>query len=252
MAILYAVEAGVAHVTIDRPGKLNALTLDMYQALGGAFRRAQADPDVRVVVLTGSGERAFCVGADLAESIPALAENRFDISEWDGAHIKQDGFYKPVVAAINGLCMGGGFEIMLAADIRVAADHAEFALPEAALGIVPAGGTLVRLTRQIAFAHAMELMLTGERFRAARLAEMGLLNRVVPGADLEDAAMSYARSIAGKGQVAVEVIKRAALTLGHLPYAEAFRQEAALGQFAFTSPEAREGLRNFIHRKRTP
>jgi enoyl-CoA hydratase len=252
MGILYAVDAGVAHVTIDRPEKLNALTLEMYQGLGDAFRRAQADPAVRVILLTGSGERAFCVGADLTESIPALAENRFDISEWDGAHIKQDDFYKPVVAAINGLCLGGGFEIMLAADIRVAADHAEFALPEAALGIVPAGGTLVRLTRQIAFVHAMELMLTGQRFGAARLAEIGLLNRVVPGAELKDAALSYAQAIAAKGSVAVEVIKRAALTLGHLPFAEAFRQEAALGQTAFTSPEAKEGLRNFIHRKRTP
>jgi len=249
MSILYEVVDGVAHVRIHRPDKLNALTLAMYQELGQAFALAQADPAARVVLLTGSGDKAFCVGADLTESIPALAEGRFDISEWDGAHIKQDGFYKPVVAAINGLCMGGGFEIMLAADIRVAADHAEFAFPEASMGFVPAGGTLVRLTRQIPFALAMELMLTSERFKAARLAEMGLLNRVVPAAQLQDVALAYARSIAGKGRVAVEVIKRAALTLGHLPFGEAFRHEARLGQTAFTSPEAKEGLRRFIDRK---
>jgi enoyl-CoA hydratase len=251
MSILYEVDAGIARVRFNRPEKLNALTLAMYEELGEAFKRAQADPDVRVILLSGSG-KAFCVGADLTESIPALAEGRFDISEWDGAHIKQDGFHKPVVAAINGLCMGGGFEIMLAADIRVAADIAEFALPEASMGFVPAGGTLVRLTRQIAFAHAMEIMLTGERFKAARLAEMGLLNRVVPAEQLEETALSYARSIAAKGRVATEVIKRAALTLGHLPLGEAFRQEAQLGQTAFTSPEAKEGLRRFIARKRTP
>jgi enoyl-CoA hydratase/dehydration protein DpgD len=251
MGILYDVRGAVAEVRLDRPEKLNALTLTMYDELGAAFARAQADPQVRAILLTGSGERAFCVGADLTESIPALAEGRFDISQWDGAHLKQDGFHKPVVAAINGLCMGGGFEIMLAADIRVAAEHAEFALPESSMGFVPAGGTLVRLTRQIPFAFAMELMLTGERFPAARVAEMGLLNRVVPAAQLRDTAQAYAQAIAAKGRVAVEVIKRAALTLGHLPLAEAFRQEARLGQTAFTSPEAREGLRRFVDRKRT-
>src|SRR6185437_12339693 len=114
------------------------------------------------------------------------------------AHLKQPGFYKPVVAAINGLCMGGGFEIMLAADIRVAADTAVFALPEVSLGMTPAGGTLVRLVRQIPFAFAMELMLTAERFTASRLLEMGVLNRVVPSDDVEAVALAYAHGIAQK------------------------------------------------------
>ncbi len=248
MAIDYEVRDGIATVRIARPEKLNALTLAMYDELSQAFVRAQADADVRVVLLCGSGERAFCVGADLTESIPALAEGRFDISEWDGAHLKQNGFYKPVVAAIHGLCLGGGFEIMLAADIRVASDTAVFAFPEASMGFTPAGGTLVRLTRQIPFAFAMELMLTAERFPAKRLAEMGLLNRVVPPAELEAVALAYARGIAAKGAVAVSVIKEAALTLGHLPFDKAFRQEAVLGQRAFTSPEAKEGLRRFLAR----
>lgn len=251
MGIAYQVEGAIARVRFDRPEKLNAMTLAMYDELGAAFRRAQADSTVRVIVLTGSGERAFCAGADLTESIPALAEGRFDISQWDAAHLKQDGFDKPVVAAVNGLCMGAGFEIMLAADIRVAAEHAQFALPEASMGFVPAGGTLVRLVRQVPFAYAMELMLTSGRFGAARLAEMGLINRVVPAAQLQETALAYARGIAAQGRVAVQVIKRAALTLGHLPLAEAFRQEALLGQTAFTSPEAREGLQRFIDRKKT-
>lgn len=249
MAIRYEMAEGIARITIDRPDKLNALTLSMYDELGTAFQRAHDDSGVRVILLCGNGTRAFCVGADLEESIPALAEGRFDISAWDGAHVKQDAFYKPIVAAINGLCLGGGFEIMLAADIRVAADTAEFAFPEAAMGFVPAGGTLVRLTRQIAFAHAMELMLTSRRFSARRLAEMGLINQVVPAAELDEAAMAYARSIAQKGVVAVRVIKQAALTLGHLPFGEAFRQEAKLGQEAFTSDEAKAGLRRFIERR---
>ncbi len=251
MAISYAVDDdGIAHVRFDRPEKLNALTLAMYEQLAEAFVRANDDPQVRVVVLGGNGERAFCVGADLSESIPALAEGRFDISEWDGAHLKQAGFYKPVVAAINGLCMGGGFEIMLAADIRIASETSVFALPEASLGFTPAGGTLVRLVRQIPYALAMELMLTAERFTARRLAEMGLLNRVVPADELEAVALSFARGIARKGRVAVSVIKEAALTLAHMPFDEAFRREAVLGQRAFTSDEARDGLRRFLSRDR--
>ncbi len=248
MAIDYEVRDRIAHVRFNRPEKLNALTLAMYEQLAEAFARANDDPEVRVVLLTGAGSRAFCVGADLTESIPALAEGRFDISEWDGAHIKQPGFYKPVVAAINGLCMGGGFEIMLAADIRVAAEDAVFALPEASLGFVPAGGTLVRLARQIPHAFAMELMMTAERFPASRLAEMGLLNRVVPAAELPQAALAYAEGIARKGRVALSVIKEAASTLGHLSLQEAFAREAQLGQRAFTCEEAKAGLQRFLAR----
>ncbi|NYT79718.1 enoyl-CoA hydratase/isomerase family protein [Alcaligenaceae bacterium] len=248
MSISYAVREQIAHITLNRPEKLNALTLAMYEDLAQAFACANEDVDVNVILLTGSGDRAFCVGADLTESIPALAQGRFDISEWDGAHLKQPGFYKPVVAAINGMCMGGGFEIMLAADIRVAADTAVFALPEASLGFTPAGGTLVRLTRQIPYAYAMELMMTAERFPAGRLAEMGVLNRVVSADDLAQVALDYAKGIAQKGKVAISVIKEAALTLGHLSYQDAFACEAVLGQRAFTCEEAKAGLQRFLAR----
>ena len=252
MSISYEIRDAIAHIRFNRPEKLNALTLAMYEALGEAFCRANEAAEVRAILLSGNGDRAFCVGADLGESIPALAEGRFDISEWDGAHLKQAGFYKPVISAINGLCLGGGFEIMLATDIRIAADTAVFALPEASLGFVPAGGTLVRLVRQIPYALAMELMLTAERFSAARLAEIGLINRVVPYDQLESVALEYAQAIAAKGQVAVSVIKEAALTLSHLPLDEAFRQEATLGQRAFTCDEAQQGLQRFMSRSRTP
>ncbi|MFT4255776.1 MAG: enoyl-CoA hydratase/isomerase family protein [Pseudoxanthomonas sp.] len=248
MGIAYEVSDGIALVRFDRPEKLNALTLAMYRELGDAFIAARDDARVRVVVLTGSGERAFCVGADLTESIPALAEGRFDISEWDDAHLKNLGLHKPVLCAINGLCMGGGFEIMLGTDIRLAAEDAVFALPEASLGIVPAGGTLVRLARQIPYVHAMEIMLGAGRFTAAELLAKGLLNAVVPAAELMPRTFALAERIKALSPTALAVIKESVQRLYDLPLAEAFAEEARLGQRAFTSADARKGLQAFAQR----
>jgi enoyl-CoA hydratase/carnithine racemase len=251
MGITYAVSDGIAMIRFDRPAKLNALTLAMYRDLGDAFIAARDDKSVRVVILTGSGERAFCVGADLGESIPALMDKRFDISEWDDAHLKNLRLYKPILCAINGLCLGGGFEIMLGTDIRIAAEIATFALPEPSLGIVPAGGTLVRLVRQIPYAHAMELLLTANTFTAHELLSMGLINRVVPSSELMTQTLAIAERLKTLSPSAIAVIKESVNRLTQLPEAEAFAEEARLGQRAFTSEDARRGLAAFA-RKQTP
>lgn len=207
MAIDYRKYGAVATIRLNRPEKLNAMTLAMYQDLGNAFIEANRDEGVNVVVLTGAGDRAFCVGADLTESIPALADGRFDISEWDPAHLKVDGFHKPVISAIKGLCIGAGFEIMLATDIRIAAEDAQFQLPEPVHGFVPAGGTLVRLVRQIAYAHAMEIMLTTERFTASDMLTRGVVNRIVAADQVEPAAQELAERIAKLSTSALQTIK---------------------------------------------
>jgi enoyl-CoA hydratase len=238
-------DGAVATVRFARPEKLNALTLAMYDDLGRAFAEIDRDDRIHAVVLAGAGDRAFCVGADLSESIPALASGRFDISAWDPAHLKTGGFYKPIVSAVRGLCMGGGFEIMLATDIRIASEDAVFQFPEVNHGFVPAGGTLVRLTRQIAYAHAMEIMLTGRRFTAAELLSRGVLNQVVPDDRVETTAAALAAEIAQKSPLAVQTIKEAALTLYDLSTAEAFAREAALGQRTFTSDHAKQTLKRF-------
>ena len=248
MAIDYRKDGAVATIRINRPEKLNALSITMYEDLGRAFTEAGRDDGVHAVVLAGAGERAFCVGADLTESIQALAEGRFDISEWDPAHLKIEGFYKPVVSAVRGLCLGGGFELMLATDIRIAARDAQFQLPEAGHGFVPAGGTLVRLVRQIGYAHAMEVMLTGERFTAADMQMRGVVNRVVESGQVEATAIELAERIASFSPTAVQTIKEAALTLQHLPLKDAFHREAALGQRTFTSDDAQRGLAAFANR----
>lgn len=248
MAIDYRKYGAVATIRLNRPEKLNAMTLAMYQDLGNAFIEANRDEGVNVVVLTGAGDRAFCVGADLTESIPALADGRFDISEWDPAHLKVDGFHKPVISAIKGLCIGAGFEIMLATDIRIAAEDAQFQLPEPVHGFVPAGGTLVRLVRQIAYAHAMEIMLTTERFTASDMLTRGVVNRIVAADQVEPAAQELAERIAKLSTSALQTIKEAVLTLQHLPLKEAFAQEAILGQRTFMSDDARRGLAAFATR----
>ncbi|MEU5702180.1 enoyl-CoA hydratase/isomerase family protein [Streptomyces aurantiacus] len=242
-------DGDVAIIRFDRADKLNALTLAMYDELGEAFAEVRDDDAYAVAVLTGSGERAFCVGADLTESIPALAEGRFDISHWDAAHQKHTRLFKPVIAAVNGLCLGGGFEIMLSTDIRIATESAEFALPESGVGVVPAGGTLTRLTRQIPYAWAMELMLQGDRISATQALRYGLLNEVVPAHDLMEAALERAHRLAGRSGSALATIKEAVLRLGDLPQDQAFHSEALYGQKAFTSSDAREGLSAFAERR---
>lgn len=248
MAIDMKRDGAVATIRISRPDKLNALSLAMYQDLGKAFVEAAADDTIRSVVLAGAGERAFCVGADLTESIPALASDRFDISEWDPAHLKNVPLYKPVVCAIRGLCIGGGFEIMLATDIRIASNESVFQLPEPVHGFVPAGGTLVRLIRQIGHAHAMEILLTAQRFSSSEMLAKGVLNRVLPAAEVEPAAMELAERMAALSPSAIQTIKQAVLTLQDLPYREAFAAEAELGQRTFTSEDARRGLAAFATR----
>ncbi|WP_395109488.1 enoyl-CoA hydratase/isomerase family protein [Actinomadura sp. SCN-SB] len=242
-------DGAVGIIRFDRPGKLNALTLAMYEELGAAFAEVRGDDSIAVAILTGSGDRAFCVGADLTESIPALAQGRFDISEWDAAHQKHTTLFKPVIAAINGLCLGGGFEIMLSTDIRIAADTAEFGLPESGVGVVPAGGTLTRLTRQIPYAWAMELMLQGDRISAAQALRYGLLNEVVPAPALLESALDRAHRLVARSGTALGIIKEAVLRLGDLPQDQAFHSEALYGQKAFTSPDAREGIAAFTQRR---
>ncbi|MQA02387.1 MAG: enoyl-CoA hydratase/isomerase family protein [Streptosporangiales bacterium] len=249
MGVTLERQGPVAVIRFDRPDKLNALTLAMYDELADAFAEVRDDAATAAAVLTGNGDRAFCVGADLQESIPALAEGRFDISRWDGAHQKHTTLFKPVIGAVNGLCLGGGFEILLSTDLRVAAEQAEFQLPEPGVGVVPAGGTLVRLTRQIPYAWAMQLLLLSDRITAAEALRFGLLNAVVPAEELLPTAMEWADRMARLSGTALSTVKEAVLKLGDLPQDQAFHSEASYGQRAFTSEDAREGLAAFALRR---
>ena len=248
MGIDVSRDGKVATVTINRPEKLNALSIAMYEDLGRAFNELRDDEAIDVIILTGAGPKSFCVGADLTEVVPALARDEARISDWDDAHIKGVPIYKPVIAAVNGLCFGGGVEMMLATDIRVVATNAVFGLPEPRHGIVPAGGTLVRLVRQIGYAQAMEILLTGDSFSPEHFYRVGIVNQIVAPDQLMDAAREWARRLMANSAQALRTIKEAALTLQNLSFKDAFAQEALLGRRTFLSADARNGLAAFASR----
>ncbi|MEU2718193.1 enoyl-CoA hydratase/isomerase family protein [Streptomyces sp. NPDC007205] len=245
MAVELTVQDSIADIVLNRPDKRNAMTQAMYHQLADAFAYVRDDEAIRVAVLRGSTPEAFCAGADLTEAAPGLTEGHFDISEWDGAHLKNMNLFKPVIAAVDGYCLGGGLEIMLGTDIRIAASTAVFGLPEAGVGLVPAGGTLTRLVRQIPYAHAMDLLLTGRRIDAAEAYAIGLISTVVDPADLVATAHNKAAALAQLSQQSLRVIKESVLRLSDLPLSAALHAEAVYGQKAFLGKEAAEGLAAF-------
>lgn len=195
-------------IVINRPEAANSIDLETGEQLAAAFDELQEDPEVRAVVLTGAGERAFCAGMDLKAVQAGLADRINGVSGGFGGLVRRADFRHPVVAAVNGTAVGGGFELMLACDIVVAAEEALFGLPEVRQGLMAASGGLVRLTKRIPAPVALELALTGERIDAGRAYELGLVNRVVPRSAVLEEAMSLAVKVAGNAPVAVRASKR--------------------------------------------
>ncbi|MGC9538916.1 enoyl-CoA hydratase-related protein [Streptomyces sp. UG1] len=198
-------------VTLNRPHAMNAVNADLSAAVGAALEAAEQDREVRAVVLTGAGDRAFCAGADLKalardESIAAPGHE-----DWGFLGYVRHAISKPTIAAINGFALGGGTELVLASDLAVAADTAVFGLPEVSRGIFAAAGGVFRLPEQLPRKIAMEMVLTGEPFDAARALQLGLVNRVVPAAEVLDTALALAERIAANAPLAVQASKRVAL-----------------------------------------
>ncbi len=248
-----------ATVTISDPPALNALCVADLRALAAAWDELEADDGVRVVIVTGEGDRAFCSGANLKEFIPLLTEDLRKATdpvvafrEMDFLHrafLKPGQLSKPLIAAVNGICFAGGMELLQACDIRVAADDAIFCLQEPRWGLFPAGGSTVRLPRQIPFPWAMEILLTGGRLTAQQALAMGLINRAVPRAELGTAVASLAERIAANGPLAVRAIKRSALACLELPLARAFEEELRWAAPVFVSEDSREGPKAFTEKR---
>jgi E-phenylitaconyl-CoA hydratase len=210
MPLLYAVQDGVAIVTLNRPEALNAIDPETRAELRDAWQRIAGDDAVRCVVLTGSGDKAFCTGSDLKKTMPPK-ESSAQLSFGGAApsHLLAGmDFDKPLICAINGYAMGGGLELALACDIRLASENARFALSEVRLGSIPGAGGTQRLPRLVGQSDAMLLLLTGDRVDAAEALRIGLVSRVVPATQLMESAMEVARRIAQNAPLSVRAIKR--------------------------------------------
>jgi len=254
----FEVRGQIAIVTIDRPEALNAIDPDTDRALVEAWLRVRDNAEIRVAVLTGAGERAFSAGADLRSvgefyrsltSAERLA--RAEIVPGLGGLTRNLGLWKPVIAAVNGYCLAGGFELALACDIRIAAATATFGLPEVTWGLMPGAGGTQRLPRLAPLGAALELILTGERISAAEAYRLGIVSRVVPLAELMPTALALAERICRNGPVAVCAAKEAVYRGLHLPLEEALRLEQLLAEPVRQSEDAQEGPRAFLE-KRAP
>jgi enoyl-CoA hydratase/carnithine racemase len=250
----------VAVVTIDRPERANALDPPTLRDLADAWRRIAADADIRCAVLTGAGERVFCAGMDMHSTIPLsqrlargerLEETSFEaLRNVETAILAGFDLQKPLVAAINGHARAGGFDLMLAAEIRIAVPHATFALEEVAVGLYPTGNATVLLPRQIGWVHAHELLLTAQPVDAERALSIGLINRIVPAAQLMEVALKIAGAIAANAPLAVRETRRGVRELLHLSLPEAYRRQEELGRPLRRTADAREGQRAFVEKRR--
>jgi len=261
-ALLYEKSAGIATLTMNRPEVRNALNAEMLCRLADAWQDVNDDPDVRVAILTGAGDDAFCAAADLDRLVRMMQGLRPPETDYDRRIVadytliykgllRSYDVVKPIVAAVKGFCVAGGTEILQTTDIRVAADDARFAIAEVKWSLFPMGGSTVRLPRQIPYCNAMEILLTGEQFPAADALRFGLVNKIVPAADVMREARRYAEVICRNGPLAVQAVKRSVLAGLGRPTAEALEKEMEIGIPVSMSEDAREGTKAFKE-KRTP
>jgi enoyl-CoA hydratase len=241
----------VALITINRPETLNALDMDALADLERIVSQAERDDAVRVVVFTGAGNRAFVAGGDIADlnsrqglaHYLELGERLHDVFR----HIER--LDKPTIAAVNGWALGGGTELLLCTDIRIAAASAKFGLPEINLGLFPGAGGSQRLIRQISLCKAKELMFTGERISAADAERLGMINRVVEDASLMTETLSLADAIGRKSPLVLKLLKRAMADGGEMPLRAALRHEQAIIGLVLDSADAHEGCSAFLEKR---
>jgi enoyl-CoA hydratase len=244
-------QAAIATLTINRPEKLNALNREVLGQLGRQLETVLSDDAVRVVILTGAGDKAFVAGADIAEMSPLTPRQAMDFSRL-GQSIATtiDRFNKPVIAAVNGFALGGGCELALSCHIRLASAQAQFGQPEVGLGLIPGFGGTQRLARIIGEARALELIASGRRIDAATALSYGLVNAIATEKSVLQQAEELARSIAAQSPVAVRLAVEAVRAGLSMPLSEALEFEAALFGLTFSSADMREGTRAFLEKRK--
>ncbi|MCP3954286.1 MAG: crotonase/enoyl-CoA hydratase family protein [Desulfobacterales bacterium] len=260
MPLLYEKKNRIAYLTLNRPEAHNAVDPETILELVAAWEDYRDDDLMRCAIITGAGEQSFCAGADLGKLIPLFTGARQPETEADKliqadpalsmrAFLRDFELYKPVVAAINGSAIAGGFELLYGTDIRIAAENARFGLQEVKWAVFPAGGSTVRLPRQIPYARAMEILLTGELMDADEALCCGFVNRVVPQDRVMEEAQKMAEIMVKNGPLAVANVKRAVLETSGLSYTEGLAREMELAIPVFMSRDAQEGPRAFKEKR---
>jgi len=244
--MLYEKREHIAIVTINRPEAMNAFTPDMLRAMDAAFADFNRDPDLWAAILTAAGDKSFCAGMDLKAAIPLVNEGD-EMGYADHTKRPFSDIFKPIIAAVNGYCIAGGLEFLQGTDLRIAAEHATFGLGEVRWGIIPTGGSHIRLPRQIPWAVAMELLLLGRPITARRAYDIGLINEVVPADQLMPTALKWAETICKNGPLAVRTAKEIAVRA--LELESGFVLEKAIGARVFASEDAKEGPRAFAEKR---
>ena len=258
--ILIERQGGVAIVTLNRPEKRNALSPEMLVRLAQFWKDIADDHSVRVVVLTGAGDQAFSSGGDMGSLIPLMMKTRAPVGEWEerfaadrkqlgAALLRNASFFKPVIAAINGHAHAGGAEFVMSTDLRVMSSEATLAVTEVRRGLIASGGSLVRMARQVPWAHAMELLLLGEPVSAQQALAMGLVNRVVPPDQVMATALDLARRVSLGAPVALEKTKEVMVRSNGRPLEEAFAIETQCTKENAAMEDAKEGSRAFMEKR---
>jgi len=260
MVLIYEKRNGIAYLTLNRPEARNAVDPELAVELAEAWEDYRADDGVRCAIVTGSGDKSFCAGADLGKLIPLFTGAKSPESEADKkiqkdpslssrALLRDFELNKPVIAAINGFAIAGGMELLYSTDIRIACPEAKFGLQEAKWAIFPAGGSSVHLPRQIPYAKAMEILLSGELMDAEDALRYGFINRVVPRDRVMEEAERWASIISKNGPVAVSAIKKAVLLNSGLPLEEGLAKETELAMPVFMTRDAQEGPKAFKEKR---
>jgi len=264
MSVIYEKQGHIAIVRINRPEARNSLDFDTMGQLANAWLDFRDDPELWVAVLTGVGDRDFCVGADLKTFIPRVTEQVEDLASGKTsllgkefppnaplvAVLREGDIWKPIIGAVNGICSSGGLEMLQGTDIRIAAEHATFSIAEPKRGLFPGGGSTVRLPRQIPYVWAMEILLTCEFITARQALEIGLINRVVPREELMPAALKMAEKICENAPVAIQTVKKSVRQCLNLPMDQALQKELEFAVEVFMTEDAKEGPRAFVEKRK--
>lgn len=254
MGILFEKRGRVAYITINRPEARNAIDFETARELSGAWTDFRDDDDLWIGVLTGAGDKSFSAGADLKSLIPALTgagQSQEQVNDGGFGGITR-GFecWKPIIAAINGHCFAGGFEIMLACDLRIASDNAVFGQTEVRWGIIPGAGGTQRLPRSIPLAKAMEIILMGDHFTAEEAYRIGLINKVVPQSELMNEVVRWVETLLQRGPLALRAAKQAMLQGLNMPLDEGMQLEQRLFAGVLRTEDAREGPLAFAQKRK--